>query len=69
MLGTNVEFWLPESADAPETLEQAREVPLARVRGTAALLVDDEEFVRLSTADMLVELGYKVLERLRPRRV
>jgi CheY-like chemotaxis protein len=30
-------------------------------RGTA-LLVDDEEVVRLSTADMLTDLGYAVLE-------
>jgi CheY-like chemotaxis protein len=30
-------------------------------RGTA-LLVDDKEFVRLSTVDMLAELGYEVLE-------
>jgi CheY-like chemotaxis protein len=30
-------------------------------KGTA-LLVDDEEVVRLSTADMLTELGYEVVE-------
>ncbi len=28
------------------------------------LLVDDEEVVRLSTADMLTELGYRVVEGL-----
>lgn len=60
-LGTNVELWLPESADVPETPGQARDVPHTRARGTA-LLVDDEEFVRLSTADMLADLGYDVLE-------
>jgi CheY-like chemotaxis protein len=60
-LGTNVELWLPESADVPEALTPAREVPHARARGTA-LLVDDEELVRLSTADMLADLGYDVLE-------
>jgi CheY-like chemotaxis protein len=31
------------------------------VRGTA-LLVDDERFVRASTADMLADLGYEVVE-------
>jgi CheY-like chemotaxis protein len=31
------------------------------VRGTA-LLVDDEELVRMSTGNMLVELGYVVIE-------
>lgn len=38
-----------------------REVELTGALGTA-LLVDDEEYVRLSTADMLVELGYAVVE-------
>ncbi|GEO17115.1 hypothetical protein MAE02_48110 [Microvirga aerophila] len=60
-LGTNVELWLPKSADVPEAMGPTREVPHARARGTA-LLVDDEEFVRLSTADMLADLGYDVLE-------
>jgi nitrogen-specific signal transduction histidine kinase/CheY-like chemotaxis protein len=60
-LGTNIELWLPKSAEAPEALGSVREVPQAHVRGTA-LLVDDEELVRLSTADMLADLGYDVLE-------
>ncbi len=30
-------------------------------RGTA-LLVDDEDFVRLAAAEMLIDLGYDVLE-------
>ena len=33
----------------------------AAKRGTA-LLVDDEEVVRMTTADMLAELGYRVIE-------
>ncbi|HZH11078.1 MAG TPA: PAS domain-containing protein [Microvirga sp.] len=60
-LGTNVELWLPESADAPKSPSPADEVPHAHALGTV-LLVDDEEFVRLSTAEMLSDLGYKVLE-------
>jgi len=61
-LGTNVELWLPRSAAGPELarpVSQASEFP--GKRGTA-LLVDDEELVRMSTADMLGDLGYTVVE-------
>jgi nitrogen-specific signal transduction histidine kinase/CheY-like chemotaxis protein len=61
-LGTNVELWLPQSSAAPDgaesTEEASKTLPL---RGTA-LLVDDEELVRLSAADMLNDLGYAVIE-------
>jgi len=61
-LGTNIELWLPRSA-AP--VSGNSNVPPTSVdiaaRGTA-LLVDDEEFVRMSTADMLSDLGYAVVE-------
>jgi hypothetical protein len=60
-LGTNVELWLPESDDVPEAPSPVHDAPLASSHGTA-LLVDDEELVRLSTADMLADLGYDVLE-------
>lgn len=61
-LGTNVELWLPVSQAAPEALDQApHDAPLPEMRGTA-LLVDDEELVRTSTADMLSDLGYRVIE-------
>jgi PAS domain S-box-containing protein len=61
-LGTNVELWLPRSKIVPADDMQslvAADAPLAR--GTA-LLVDDEELVRASTADMLADLGYSVVE-------
>jgi PAS domain S-box-containing protein len=61
-LGTNVELWLPESAVAPEPAEPVAIVAAsAEVRGSV-LLVDDEELVRMSTADMLSDLGYSVTE-------
>ncbi|MCW8086651.1 PAS domain-containing protein [Sabulicella glaciei] len=61
-LGTNIELWLPQSAVAPEAAEAEPEaVPDAGSCGRA-LLVDDEELVRLSTADMLSDLGYEVIE-------
>lgn len=61
-VGTNVEIWLPIS-DAP--LELATTVAQAAQRGVQAgtvLLVDDEELVRVSTADMLGDLGFEVIE-------
>jgi PAS domain S-box-containing protein len=61
-LGCNVELWLPRAdalGDAAEEIE-ARPGP-DPVRGVA-LLVDDEDLVRISTADMLLELGYQVVE-------
>ena len=61
-LGTNVELWLPRSTTEPSEalrIEQLPESPL--LRGTV-LLVDDEELVRASTAYMLAELGYCVVE-------
>ncbi|MCP3734239.1 PAS domain S-box protein [Sphingomonas sp. RP10(2022)] len=60
--GTTIELLLPISAilvgdaepdDAPSRAMEARGV---------ALLVDDEDLVRMSTADMLVDLGYEVVE-------
>ena len=59
--GTTVELWLPQTDEAPEAPSPAQPVHLAKGRGTA-LLVDDEELVRFSTADMLQDLGYRVIE-------
>jgi PAS domain S-box-containing protein len=61
-VGTNVELWLPVSA-APAELTKTPTIALAaeRDRGTA-LLVDDEELVRMSTAAMLADMGFAVVE-------
>ena len=60
-LGTNVELWLPQSADTAVAEHPAR-APSSAASGGTALLVDDEELVRISTAEMLHELGYNVIE-------
>ncbi len=61
-LGTCVELWLPQSDHAPSDAQpDVAEAPQAG-RRRSVLLVDDEELVRLSTADMLAELGYEVSE-------
>jgi CheY-like chemotaxis protein len=60
-VGTNVELWLPATdakADDPDTLSDRKGSPAV---GTA-LLVDDEELVRASTAEMLADLGFAVSE-------
>jgi PAS domain S-box-containing protein len=60
-LGTNIELWLPEAGSAPiEQVAPAENTPVL-ASGTV-LVVDDEELVRLSTAEMLFELGYGVIE-------
>jgi CheY-like chemotaxis protein len=60
-LGTNIELWLPLSGVAPDDPDLSRETTLV-TRAGSALLVDDEELVRISTADMLSDLGYDVTE-------
>jgi CheY-like chemotaxis protein len=60
--GTVVELWLPVSRFTADA-DSERPVTLAQ-RGAlgTALLVDDEDLVRMSTADMLLDLGYEVIE-------
>jgi CheY-like chemotaxis protein/two-component sensor histidine kinase len=61
-LGTTVELWLPLSTEPlDDSVGELREILSTKARGRA-LLVDDEELVRMSTADMLVDLGYEVVE-------
>lgn len=61
-LGTHIELWLPQSATAPKEADRLDEAKLAAVTRGVALLVDDEEVVRMSTADMLMDLGFAVIE-------
>jgi signal transduction histidine kinase/CheY-like chemotaxis protein len=58
--GTNVELWLPECLDPPNSDAQATVAPPRDVAGTA-LLVDDEDLVRIIAAEILEELGYEVM--------
>jgi PAS domain S-box-containing protein len=59
-VGTNIELWLPVSSIRTAT-PQSVEAPSrsGRADGTV-LLVDDEEVVRMSTADMLENIGFDV---------
>lgn len=60
--GTQIKLWLPQSPELPRNeLAAAKPDRAERALGTA-LLVDDDPLVRASTADMLAELGYEVME-------
>ncbi len=59
--GTNVEVWLPASDKAASPSERTEDIE-ARPTAGIVLLVDDEDLVRASTADMLTELGFTVVE-------
>jgi CheY-like chemotaxis protein len=60
-VGTSIELWLPISAEA--ALGHDAAPPQLKPSATGlVLLVDDEDVVRASTADMLIELGYDVAE-------
>lgn len=60
-LGTDVRLWLPTTDGGTAVRERSPESVIHSGSGRA-LLVDDEDFVRSSTADMLVDLGYEVVE-------
>ncbi|MFY9956400.1 ATP-binding protein [Bradyrhizobium sp.] len=60
-LGTNIELWLPVNS-GPLANNLPQKGPETKSGTGTALLVDDEELVRASTADMLTELGFAVVE-------
>lgn len=61
-LGTNVELWLPRSGHVAVEVTSEILAPERPKLNGRVLLVDDEEVVRASTADMLSDLGYVVME-------
>ena len=60
-VGTAIELWLPVADEASAEADTRAAAVRSRGAGTA-LLVDDEELVRASSAAMLAELGYEVVE-------
>jgi CheY-like chemotaxis protein len=60
--GTTVDLWLPASLVGVEDEAQVQGAAPTRAGLGTALLVDDESLVRMSTADMLIDLGYAVVE-------
>jgi PAS domain S-box-containing protein len=62
--GTVAALWLPVSDSVPAlaAIRRESEAAPAAARAGTVLLVDDEPLVRASTADMLGEMGYEVVE-------
>lgn len=60
--GTTVELWLPVSEETVGIEDRVHESSVAPVKRGTALIVDDEDLVRMSTADMLIDLGFDVVE-------
>jgi CheY-like chemotaxis protein len=61
-VGTTVELWLPVSEELPETTGKIAESLTPKSGARTVLLVEDEALIRLSTADMLSDMGYTVVE-------
>lgn len=61
-MGTRIDLWLPVSAERAEIPSDDVGAVEAAGRTGVALLVDDEPTVRGSTADMLMDLGFEVVE-------
>ena len=61
-LGTEVAFWLPASNAPVESAPQSSQKTTEDVKAATVLLVDDEALVRMSTAHMLADLGFEVVE-------
>jgi PAS domain S-box-containing protein len=59
--GTDVELWLPTTG-AVAFAESRPDQSAAGLGGGTALVVDDEALVRMSTADMLMDLGFAIVE-------
>ena len=60
--GTSIELWLPISSLPAQNSPATSAIADLRYGKGTALLVDDEELVRMSTADMLIDLGFDVVE-------
>jgi CheY-like chemotaxis protein len=62
-VGTSVDLWLPLSSDPLAAFQPAEDLAAdADGHSGKVLLVDDEPLIRMSTADMLGEMGYLVTE-------
>jgi signal transduction histidine kinase len=61
--GTRVDLYLPVAEDtAPAERQAAMETVGAIGRALSVLLIDDEELVRVATAEMIRDLGHSVVE-------
>ena len=61
-VGTKAELWLPVADEQAAASEQTLVEAILAPRPSTILLVDDEELVRVGTAEMLMDLGYSVVQ-------
>jgi signal transduction histidine kinase len=61
-VGTKAELWLPVADEQAAASEQTQVEAILAARPSTILLVDDEELVRVGTAEMLMDLGYSVVQ-------
>jgi signal transduction histidine kinase/CheY-like chemotaxis protein len=61
-IGTRAELWLPVADEEATASEQTQSEAIPAARPSIVLLVDDEELVRIGTAEMLMDLGYSVIQ-------
>ncbi|WP_088342725.1 MULTISPECIES: ATP-binding protein [Rhodomicrobium] len=61
-VGTRAELWLPVADEEAAASEQLQIDSVPAARPATVLLVDDEELVRIGTAEMLLDLGYSVIQ-------
>lgn len=60
-VGTQIDLYLPISETAAVDIDEAAVSEVEQKRGTV-LLVDDEVLIRMSSADLLSDLGYTVVD-------
>jgi CheY-like chemotaxis protein len=60
--GTTATLWLPVADEVAVEKKPPEKPPLAVADRKTLLLVDDDELVRMSTAEMLADLGYSVVQ-------
>ena len=60
--GTTIALWLPVSQTGYGAVEDMGIKPVIGQSRGCVLLVDDEELIRMSTADMLTDMGFEVCE-------
>ncbi len=60
--GTTADIWLPVATEAASAGEVDTGPVIPAAQRATILLVDDEELVRVGTADMLSDIGYDVIE-------
>ncbi|RAK60998.1 hybrid sensor histidine kinase/response regulator [Phenylobacterium hankyongense] len=61
-VGTSVEMWLPAANSASREADTTTSPSVDQAKSGAVLLIDDEDLVRSSTAEMLSDFGYTVIE-------